>query len=123
MVYKSGNSSHFPYRMFVRLCPIHARENFAIPQQILAIPRRKSALGSKCFSYKSAKLWNDLSIQVKSSKTYEMQNNVSATSAVSADSLSPAMVGIILIRLQGSFVNKNISFFDLICCMYFGGPL
>ncbi len=38
----------------------------------LAVPLRKSAFGQKTFSYKRAKLWNELLVEVKSSKTYEI---------------------------------------------------
>ena len=38
----------------------------------LAVPLRKSAFGQKCFSYKAAKLWNDLSVAAKSLKSYEI---------------------------------------------------
>ena len=44
---------------------------------------------------KNAKLWNDLSTEVKSSKRMKYSENVPTTSTVNAKSLSPAMVSII----------------------------
>ena len=38
----------------------------------LAIPLRNSAFGQKCFSYEGAKLWTDLSVEAKSSKSYKI---------------------------------------------------
>ena len=72
MVYKSVNNQAPIYltEMFVRLsdaCKRELRNN----KTDLAIPLRKSAFGQKCFSFKGAKLWNDLSVDAKSSKSYE----------------------------------------------------
>ena len=63
MVYKSINNQAPIYltEMFVRLSDAR-----------MAVPQRKVAFGQKCFSYKGAKLWNDLSVEVKSSKSYEI---------------------------------------------------
>ena len=76
--------------MFVRLSDSSKRE-LRNTKTDLAVPRHKSTFGR--FSYKGAKLWNDLSIEVKSFKTYEIfKKNVSATTpTVNANFLSPAM--------------------------------
>ena len=50
--------------------PIYLTEMFVKLSD--AVPLCKSAFGQKCFSYKGAKLWNDLSIEVKSLKSYEI---------------------------------------------------
>ena len=73
MVYKSVNNQAPIYltEMFVRLSDACKRE-LRNTKTDLAVPRRKSAFGQKCFSYKGAKLWNDLSVEVKSSKSYEI---------------------------------------------------
>ena len=67
MVYKSVNNQAPIYltEMFVRLSDACKRE-LRNAKTDLAVPLRKSALGQKCFSYKGAKLWNDLSVEVKS---------------------------------------------------------
>ena len=57
--------------MFARLSDTCKRE-LRNTKTDLTVPRRKSAFGQKCFLYKGAKLWNDLSIEVKSSKSYEI---------------------------------------------------
>ena len=57
--------------MFVRLSDACKRK-LRNTKTDLAVPRRKSAFGQKCFSYKGAKLWNDLSVEIKSSKSYEI---------------------------------------------------
>ena len=64
MVYKSVNNQAPIYltEMFVRLSDACKRE-LRNTETDLAVPRRKcrkSAFGQKCFSYKGAKLWNDL---------------------------------------------------------------
>ena len=68
MVYKSVNDQAPSYlaEMFVRLSHSSRRE-LGNTKTDLAVPRRKSAFGQKCFSYKGAKLWNDLSTEVNSS--------------------------------------------------------
>ena len=73
MVYKSVNNQAPIYltEMFVRLSDACKRE-LRNTKTNLAVPRRKSAFGQKCFSYKGAKLWNNLSVEVKSSKSYEI---------------------------------------------------
>ena len=69
MVYKSVNGQAPTYlaEMFIRLSDSSKRQ-LRNTKTDLTIPRRKSAFGQKCFSYKGAKLWNDLSTEVKSSK-------------------------------------------------------
>ena len=57
--------------MFARLSDACKRELRNIKTD-LAVPRRKSAFGQKCFSYKRAKLWDDLTVEVKSLKSYEI---------------------------------------------------
>ena len=57
--------------MFVRLSDACKRE-LRNTNTDLAVPHRKSAFRQKCFSYKGAKLWNNLSVEVKSSKSYEI---------------------------------------------------
>ena len=73
MVYKSVNDQAPTYleAMFVKLSDSSKRE-LRNTETYLAVPRCKSAFGQKCFSYKGAKLWNDLSTKVKTSKTYEV---------------------------------------------------
>ena len=73
MVYKSVNDQAPIYltEMFARLSDTCKRE-LRNTKTDLTVPRRKSAFGQKCFSYEGAKLWNDLSIEVKSSKSYEI---------------------------------------------------
>ena len=73
MVYKSVNDQAPIYlkEMFARLSDTCKRELCNTKTDMTA-PRRKSAFGQKCFSYKGAKLWNDLSVEVKSSKSYEI---------------------------------------------------
>ena len=92
--------------MFDKLSDLDKRE-LRNTKTDLAVPHRKSAFGQKCFSYKGAKLWNDLSTKVKSSKTYEVFKNVSATSAVNASSLSPDIAIFILILVL--IFNFNLS--------------
>ena len=81
--------------MFVRLSDACKRELHNTKTD-LAVPRRKSAFGQKCFSYKGAKLWNDLSVEVKSSKSYKIFKNVSTMPTPNADSLFHVIVSIIL---------------------------
>ena len=73
MVYKSVHDQAPTYLadMFDKLSDLGKRE-LRNTKTDLAVPHRKSAFGQKCFSYKGAKLWNDLSTKVKSSKTYEV---------------------------------------------------
>ena len=73
MVYKAVNKQAPIYltEMFARLSDACKRE-LRNTKTVLAVPRRKSAFGQKSFSYKGAKLWNDLSVEVKSSKSYEI---------------------------------------------------
>ena len=73
MVYKSVNDQAPAYlaEMFVKLSDSGKRE-LRNTKTDLVIPRCKSAFGQKRFSYKGAKLWNDLSTKVKSSNTYEV---------------------------------------------------
>ena len=73
MVYKSVNGLAPTYltEMFARMSDTCKRE-LRNTKTDLAVPLRKSSFGQKCFSYKGAKLWNDLSVEVKSSKTYEI---------------------------------------------------
>ena len=40
--------------------------------RVIINDRCRSGFGKKCFSHKGATLWNDLSIEIKSSKTYEI---------------------------------------------------
>ena len=88
MVYKSVNDQAPTYlaAMFVKLSDSSKRE-LRNTKTDLAVPRCKSAFGQKCFSYKGAKLWNDLSTKVKHPKRTKYSKNVSATSAVNASSL------------------------------------
>ena len=73
MVYKSVYKQDPIYltEIFARLSdackgdPRNAKTDFAVPL-------RKSAFGQKCFSYNGAKLWDDLSVEVKSSKSHEI---------------------------------------------------
>ena len=88
MVYKTVNNQAPIYltEMFVRLSDTCKRElGHTITD--LVVPRRKSAFGQKCFSYKGAKLWNNLSVEVKSSKSYEIFKNESTMPTSNADSL------------------------------------
>ena len=73
MGYKSVNDQAPIYltEMFVRLSDSWKRELYNSKTDF-AVPRRKSAFGQKCFSHKGAKLWNDLSVEVKSSKSFEI---------------------------------------------------
>ena len=73
MAYKSVNDQAPAYieEMFVKLSDSGKRELRNIKTD-LVIPRCKSAFGQKGFSYKGAKLWNDLFTKVKSSNTYEV---------------------------------------------------
>ena len=73
MVYKSVHDQAPTYLadMFDKLSDLDKRE-LRNTKTDLAVPHCKSAFGQKCFSYKGAKLWNDLSTKVKSSKTYEV---------------------------------------------------
>ena len=73
MVHKSVNKQAPIYRteMFVRLSDACKRE-LRNTKTDLAIPLRKSAFGQKGFLYKGAKLWNDPSVEAKSSKSYEI---------------------------------------------------
>ena len=72
-VYKSVNDQAPIYltEMFARLSDTCKRE-LRNTKTDLTVPRRKSAFGQKCFSYNGAKSWNDLSVEVKSSKSYEI---------------------------------------------------
>ena len=72
-LYKAVNKQAPIYltEMFARLSDVCKRE-LRNTKTDLAVPRLKSAFGEKCFSYKDAKLWNDLSVEAKTSKSYEM---------------------------------------------------
>ena len=65
MVYKSITDQAPAYlaAMFIKLSDSSKRE-LCNTKTYLAVPRCKSAFGQKCFSYKGAKLWNDLSTKV-----------------------------------------------------------
>ena len=84
MVYKSVNDQAPTYltEMFGRLSDSSKRE-LRNTKTDLAVPRLKSAFVQKCFSYKGAKLWSDLSYSESVS---------TAKSTFNANSLSPAMV-------------------------------
>ena len=71
MVYKSVNNQAPIYltEMFIRLSDACKRE-LRNSKTEFAVPSRKSVFVQKCLSYNGAKLWNDLSIEVKSSKSY-----------------------------------------------------
>ena len=73
MVYKAVNKQALIYltEMFARLSDACER-GVRNTKTDLAVPRRKSAFGQKCFSHKGAKFWNDLSVEVKSLKSYEI---------------------------------------------------
>ena len=73
MVYKAENKQAPIYltEMFARLSDACKRKH-PNTKTDLAVPRRKSAFGQKCLPYKGAKLWNDLSVEVKSLKCYEI---------------------------------------------------
>ena len=73
MVYKSVHYQAPTYLadMFNKLSDLDKRD-LRNTKTDLAVPHCKSAFGQKCISYKGAKLWNDLSTKVKSSKTYEV---------------------------------------------------
>ena len=73
MVYKSVNDQAPAYlaAMFVEFS-VSGKRELRNTKTDLAIPRCRSAFGQKCFSYKSSKLWNDLSTVVKSSNTCEV---------------------------------------------------
>ena len=93
MVYESVNNQAPIYvtKMFVRLsdaCNNEVRNT----KTDLAVSLRKSAFGQKCFSYEGAQLWNDLSVKVKSLKSYEIFKNVSTVSTPNADSLFHVIV-------------------------------
>ena len=101
MVYKSVNNQAPIYltEMFARLSDVCKRE-LRNTKTDLTVPRRKSAFGQKCFSYKGANLWNDLSVEVKSSKCYmKYSKNVSTMPTPNADSLFHVIVSITLICL------------------------
>ena len=61
MVYKSVNDQAPIYltEMFVKLSDKCKRE-LRNTKTNLTVPRRETAFGQKCFSYRDAKLWNDL---------------------------------------------------------------
>ena len=73
MIYKSVNDQAFTYptEMFVRLSNSSKRE-LRNTKKDLAVSRSKSAFAQNCFLHKGAKLWSDLSNEVKSPKTYEI---------------------------------------------------
>ena len=73
MVYKSVNNQALIYltEMFLRLSDSCKRELHNTKTDLVVL-HRKSVFGQKCFSYKGAKLWNNLSVEVKSSKSYEI---------------------------------------------------
>ena len=103
MVYKSISKQAPTYlaAMFDKLSDSGKRE-LCNTKTNLALRRCKSAFGQKCLSYKGAKLWNDLPTKTKTSKRYEEFKNISATAAVNAISISPALVN--LICILGTFV-------------------
>ena len=98
MVHKAVNKQALIYltEMFARLSNACKRELHNTKTH-LAVPRRKSAFGQKCFSVKGAKLWNDLSVEVKSLKSYEIFKNVSTMPTPNADFLIHVTVSITLI--------------------------
>ena len=91
-VYKSVNNQAPIYltEMFVRLSDACKRE-LRNTKTDFAVPRRKSAFGQKCFSYKCAKLWNDLSVEVKSSNLMKYSKNVSTMPTPNADSVETSI--------------------------------
>ena len=100
IVYKLVNNQAPTYltEMFFRPSDLSKRK-LCNTKADLAVPARKLAVEQHCFSYKGTKLWNYLSTEIKSSKTYEIFKNVSATSTVNANSLLPAIVSNTLICL------------------------
>ena len=76
MVYKSVENQVPIYltEMFVRLFYSCKRELRNIKTD-LTVPHCKSTFGHKCFSRNDAKLWNDLYIEIKSSKNCEIFKN------------------------------------------------
>ena len=73
MVFKSVNNQAPTYltEMFVRLSDSCKRE-LRNTKTDLAVPHCNTTFGQKCFSHKGAKLWNDLSFEIKSSRNYEI---------------------------------------------------
>ena len=100
MVYKSVSNQTPIYltEMFVRLSSARKRK-LGDTKTDLPVPRPESAFGQKCFSYKGAKLWNDLSVEVISSRSYEIFKNVSTMPTPNADSFFRVIVSITLICL------------------------
>ena len=100
MVYKAVNRQPPIYltEMFTRLSDVCKRE-LRNTKTDLAVPRRKSAFGKKSFSYKGAKLWNDLSVEVKTSKSYEIFKIRINNANTDADSLFHVIKSITLICL------------------------
>ena len=97
MVYKSANNQA-PINlteMFLWLSDACKRE-LCNTKTDLAVPRCKSAFGQKGSSYKGDKLWNDLSVEVKSSKSYEIFKKVTTMPTPNADSLFRVIVSITL---------------------------
>ena len=76
MVYKSINNQApiYPMEMFARLSDSCKRERRNTKTD-LDILHCKLTSGQRCFSHKSAKLWSGLSIEIKSSKNYEIFKN------------------------------------------------
>ena len=76
MTYKSINNQAPIYltKMFVRLSD-SCKRKLRNTKTDLVISDCKSMFGQRCFSHKGVKLWNDFSIEIKSSKNYEIFKN------------------------------------------------
>ena len=76
MVFKSVNNQALTYltEIFVRLSDSCKRE-LRNTKTDLAVPHSKTTFGQNCFSHKGAKLWNNLSFEVKSSINYGIFKN------------------------------------------------
>ena len=101
MVYKSLNEQAPTYltEMFARLSGLSKRE-LRNTKTDMAAPHRKSAFGQECFSYKAAKtVEGSLNRNKITQNLCTIQNNVQATSMVIVNSISHAMVSVILICL------------------------
>ena len=71
---KQPSSPIYLMEMIIRLSDSCKRE-LRKTKIDMSVPRCKPASGPKCFSHKGAKLWNDISFEIRHSKTYEIFKN------------------------------------------------
>ena len=71
MVYKSinGLASQYMSNLFTRNSACSSR-NLRNTKTDLRLPKKTSANGQKCFSYRGAKLWNSLSAEIKQAPSF-----------------------------------------------------